>query len=207
MADDSTPMKVGRRGFLARAALGGMAAASGGTQALAALAPAARNPADPAFKVVRVTATAISTRDTFDYGGVRKPSRGGGAYVEVETAGGLVGHGITTLIDAGGVVALINQIAARAVIGENALNNAAIWEKLYWILSPRGQTGFSGHVMGAIDIALWDIKGKALGMPIATLLGGARPKVPVYVTFGPAFLNKDELVAVAKPWWPRAIPA
>jgi L-rhamnonate dehydratase len=189
-----------RRQLFAGGTACGVAAALTGPfgNAWGAAATPTRSPTDPAFKVVRVTATAISTRDTFDYGGVRKPSRGGGTYVEVETAGGVVGHGITTLIDAGGVAALVNQIAARAVIGENALDNAAIWQKLYWILSPRGQTGFSGHVMSAIDIALWDIKGKAVGLPIATLLGGARPKVPVYVTFGPAFLNRDELAAVAK---------
>ena len=197
MADDMNGALRARRDFLRAAASAGALSAFAGA-AGAVETPPAHNPADPAFKIVRVTATALSTRDTFDYGGVRKPSRGGGTFVEVETAGGIVGHGITTLIDSGGVAALINQIASRAVIGENALDNAAIWEKLYWILSPRGQTGFSGHVMGAIDIALWDIKGKALGLPIATLLGGCRPKVPVYVTFGPAFLDREELVAVAK---------
>jgi L-rhamnonate dehydratase len=49
-----------------------------------------------------------------------------------------------------------------------------------------------------VDIALWDIRGKALGAPIATLLGRARDKVPTYVTFGPAFLDREELAAVAK---------
>jgi L-rhamnonate dehydratase len=194
MSDHSLNPPTGRREWLL-----GAAAALGAAGAARAAAPiAAKASADASFKVVRVTATAISTRDTFDYGGVNKPSRGGATYVEVETAGGIVGHGITTLIDSGGVADLTNHIAARAVIGENALDNAAIWTKLYWILSPRGQTGFSGHVMSAIDIALWDIRGKALGAPIATLLGAARPKVPVYVTFGPAFLNREELVAVAK---------
>jgi L-alanine-DL-glutamate epimerase-like enolase superfamily enzyme len=187
---------IHRRGLFG--ALGGAAALAAGSGDAARAATAAVSPADPAFKIVRVTATAISTRDTFDYGGVRKPTRGAATYVEVETAGGLIGHGITTLIDSGGVADLVNYVAARAVVGENALGNAAVWEKLYWTLSPRGQTGFSGHVMGAIDIALWDIKGKAAGLPIATLLGGARPKVPVYVTFGPAFLDREELVAVAK---------
>lgn len=150
------------------------------------------------FRITKVTATALATQDTFDYGGVKKPTRGGATFVEIETAGGLKGHGITTLIDAGGVADLINHIAAKALIGQNAMDIAALWDRLYWILSPRGQTGFSGHVMGAIDIALWDIKGRALGAPIATLLGGARAQVPVYVTFGPAFLNREELAAVAK---------
>ena len=189
-----------RRDFLrlasSGAALGGVALASGAQAA--PQVPRGINPNAPDFKIVRVKATPILTEDVFDYGGVKKPTRGSGVYVEVETAGGIIGHGMTTIIDANGAAYLINSIAARAIVGMNALNNEAIWEKLYWDLSPRGQTGFSGHVMGAVDIALWDIKGKALGAPIATLLGGARARTPVYVTFGPAFLNREELVAVAK---------
>jgi L-alanine-DL-glutamate epimerase-like enolase superfamily enzyme len=199
-----TSAPSGRRGFLGGAALG-MAAMAITAGSRAAAQPGAGNsartmidPAHPDYKIIRVTATPIQTRDTFDYGGVRKPSTGVGVYVEVETAGGLIGHGMTTIIDSVGTAALINGIAAPAIIGQSALNSEAIWETLYWRLSPRGQTGFSGHVMGAVDIALWDIKGKALGVPIATLIGGARASVPNYVTFGPAFLNREELVAVAK---------
>jgi L-alanine-DL-glutamate epimerase-like enolase superfamily enzyme len=189
-----------RRDFLR---LAGSGAALGGAGALAtgaAAAPQLRgvDPASPDFKIARVRATPILTEDVFDYGGVRKPTRGSGVYVEVETAGGLVGHGMTTIVDAGGTAYLINTAASRAMVGTSALNNEAIWEKLYWLLSPRGQTGIWGHVMGAVDIALWDIKGKALGVPIATLIGGARARAPVYVTFGPAFLNREELVAVAR---------
>ena len=184
-----------RRGLLLGAGM--LAGAAAGSPALAAAAPPRGIPAAD-FRIARVTATPIATRDTFDYGGVKKPIRGAATYVEVETAGGLVGHGITTIADSRGVADLANQIAAPAIKGMNALDSAMVWEKLYWTLSPRGQTGFSGHVMGSIDIALWDIRGKALGAPIATLLGGARPKVPVYVTFGPAFLDREELVAVAK---------
>ena len=184
-----------RRSFLRGAGLMGAAAMSPGA---AIAAEQAKVPAHPDFRIVRVEATALSTREPFEYGGVKKTAGAVATYVEVETAGGLIGHGLTTLIDAGEVADLTNHVAARLVIGENALNNAAIWDKLYWALSPRGQTGYPGHVMGAIDIALWDLKGKAAGLPIATLLGGRRPKVPAYVTFGPAFLNRDELVAVAK---------
>jgi L-alanine-DL-glutamate epimerase-like enolase superfamily enzyme len=54
--------------------------------------------------------------------------------------------------------------------------------------------------MAAIDIALWDLKGKALGQPLWRLLGGARNRVPTYITFGFAFLDCDELVAMAEYW-------
>jgi L-rhamnonate dehydratase len=56
------------------------------------------------------------------------------------------------------------------------------------------------HAIAAIDVALWDIKGKALGLPLWRLLGGARKKVPVYATFGFGFFDRDQLGDAAKHW-------
>jgi len=184
-----------RRDFLSSAALGGV------VMPMAAVAQSARTPATTTgagLKIVRVEARALSYPGEFNYGGVRKQNREGGIYFEVETANGLIGHGISAIADPVAVASLTNQLVAPAVIGENAMNHEAIWSKLYWRLTPRGQTGLATHAISGVDIALWDIKGKALGVPIASLLGGARKQVPLYVTFGPAFLNRDELVAVAK---------
>jgi L-alanine-DL-glutamate epimerase-like enolase superfamily enzyme len=71
---------------------------------------------------------------------------------------------------------------------------------MYWLLSPRGQTGYASHAIAAVDVALWDLKGKILGQPVWRLLGGARSRVPVYTTFGFGAYNRDELAAAAK-WW------
>jgi L-alanine-DL-glutamate epimerase-like enolase superfamily enzyme len=65
---------------------------------------------------------------------------------------------------------------------------------------PRGQTGYAAHALAAIDVALWDIKGKALGQPVWRLLGGARPRVPVYATFGFGFFDREQLAAAARLW-------
>ena len=65
---------------------------------------------------------------------------------------------------------------------------------------PRGQTGYAAHALAAIDVALWDIKGKALGQPVWRLLGGARSRVPVYATFGFGFFDREQLAAAAKLW-------
>jgi L-alanine-DL-glutamate epimerase-like enolase superfamily enzyme len=182
-----------RRDFLSSAALGGV------VMPMAAAAQSARALSTGAgLKIVRVEARALSYPGEFNYGGVRKQNREGGIYFEVETANGLIGHGISAIADPVAVASLTNQLVAPAVIGENAMNHEAIWSKLYWRLTPRGQTGLATHAISGVDIALWDIKGKALGVPIASLLGGARKQVPLYVTFGPAFLSRDELVAVAK---------
>jgi L-alanine-DL-glutamate epimerase-like enolase superfamily enzyme len=183
-----------RRDFLSAAALGtGLTAAT--TPVLAAERPA---PAAASLKVVRVQAFALSYPGEFAYGSVRRPNQEAATYFEVETAGGLIGHGISAIADPRAVAAITNQLVAPAVIGENAMDHEAIWSKLYWRLTPRGQTGLATHAISGVDIALWDLKGKALGVPIASLLGGARKEVPLYVTFGPAFLNRDELVDVAR---------
>ncbi len=187
-----------RRGFLGAAALGVGFAAATTTSLAAGRAHQATAPSATDLKIVRVQAFALSHPGEFAYGNVRKPNQEAGTYFEVETAGGLIGHGITAISDPRAVANLTNQLVAPAVVGENAMDHEAIWSKLYWRLTPRGQTGLATHAISGVDIALWDIKGKALGVPIASLLGGARKEVPLYVTFGPAFLSRDELVDVAK---------
>ncbi len=59
------------------------------------------------------------------------------------------------------------------LIGEDPFDTSAIWEKLYTFTAMSGRRGAVICAMGAIDMALWDIKGKALNMPCYKLLGGA----------------------------------
>jgi len=59
------------------------------------------------------------------------------------------------------------------LIGMDPFDTGAIWEKLYTYTCMSGRRGAVICAMGAIDMALWDIKGKALGLPVYKLLGGA----------------------------------
>lgn len=59
------------------------------------------------------------------------------------------------------------------LIGMDPFDTTAIWEKLYTYTCMSGRRGAVICAMGAIDMALWDIKGKALGLPVYKLLGGA----------------------------------
>ncbi|HVF09362.1 MAG TPA: mandelate racemase/muconate lactonizing enzyme family protein [Abditibacteriaceae bacterium] len=59
------------------------------------------------------------------------------------------------------------------LLGADPLQPEAIWQKLYSGSKMSGRRGAVICAMGAIDMALWDIKGKALGVPIHNLLGGA----------------------------------
>ncbi len=58
------------------------------------------------------------------------------------------------------------------LIGENPLEIDRLWEKMYQRSIYYGRRGAAIHAISGIDIALWDIKGKALGLPIYQLLGG-----------------------------------
>lgn len=59
------------------------------------------------------------------------------------------------------------------LIGMDPFDTGAIWEKLYTYTCMSGRRGAVICAIGAIDMALWDIKGKALGLPVYKLLGGA----------------------------------
>ena len=78
---------------------------------------------------------------------------------------------------------LIDDAYAPLIIGRNPFDNAVIWDLLYNRTRDQGMKGMPICALSAIDIALWDIKGKALGLPIHKLLGGAyRDKAHVYAT-------------------------
>ncbi|POM16376.1 L-rhamnonate dehydratase [Burkholderia cepacia] len=53
-------------------------------------------------------------------------------------------------------------------------------------------------MISAIDIAVWDAIGKIAGLPVWKMLGGARPVVPLYTTFGFASLERPELIHAAR---------
>jgi L-rhamnonate dehydratase len=61
---------------------------------------------------------------------------------------------------------------AQVVIGEDPFETEYLWHKMYRANIYSGRRGIGIHAMSGIDLALWDIKGKALGMPVWKLLGG-----------------------------------
>ena len=152
------------------------------------------------MKIARVSATPLNVPVVLDAAGIEKKTSLSVCLVEVEADDGRTGHGLTGITEEEVVASVVAEIISPNLVGEDPLRHERIWEKLYWLLSPRGQTGYASHAIAAVDIALWDLKGKALGKPVHSLLGGARPKVPVYTTFGFGAYDRDELATAAK-WW------
>jgi L-alanine-DL-glutamate epimerase-like enolase superfamily enzyme len=151
-------------------------------------------------KIARITATPLNVPVVLDAAGIEKKTSLSACLVEVETDDGLVGHGFTAITEEEVVASAVNEVLAYQLKGEDALAHEKVWEKMYWLLSPRGQTGYASHAIAAVDVALWDLKGKAFGKPLWRLLGGARNRVPVYITFGFGAYSRQELAAAAK-WW------
>jgi L-rhamnonate dehydratase len=152
------------------------------------------------MKIENIRATPLNVPLQIRLLGIDKDTSLACCVVEVETDTGITGHGLTAITEEDVVAQIVNGVIAPNLIGDDPMLNERVWEKLYWTLMPRGQTGYAAHALAAVDLALWDIKGKALGLPVWKLLGGARERVPVYATFGFGFLDRDQLAAAAKHW-------
>ena len=155
------------------------------------------------MKITRVHATPLNLPVSVSISGRTKTTSLSLCLVDIETDTGLIGTGMTAITEEEVIGTIVNNVASHALIGADPLRHEQLWDKLYWLLTPRGQSGYASHAMAAIDLALWDLKGKALGQPCWRLLGGARAQVPVYATFGFAFFERDELAAAAQSWVER----
>jgi D-galactarolactone cycloisomerase len=104
--------------------------------------------------------------------------------VRIETDEGCIGWGEGGQYGpAEPVAAVISYVMAPLLIGRNPLHHGRIWEELYAATRDFGQKGAYIEAISAIDMALWDISGQALGQPISNLLGGAfRDSVSAYAT-------------------------
>jgi L-rhamnonate dehydratase len=72
---------------------------------------------------------------------------------------------------------------AHLIIGMDPFETEKIWDRMYRANIYSGRRGIAIHAMSGIDLALWDIKGKALGMPVWKLLGGGfQDKIRCYAS-------------------------
>src|SRR6516225_1713074 len=165
-----------RRSFLQAAGLGGAAK----------LVPAVARPRS----VTAVPAFGFKIRRVRFYRNPKSPPHYNQSFhiVTVETDQGIMGVG------EGGSSETIQQCAAM-IIGEDPSRIEYLWQMMYrGYFYPAGREKLDA--LGAIDLALWDIKGKALGVPVYELLGGFNRKhMECYAT---SFPNKGSLKESAR---------
>ncbi|MFC1491355.1 mandelate racemase/muconate lactonizing enzyme family protein [Nitrospinota bacterium] len=117
--------------------------------------------------------------------------------VHVHTEGGPSGCGFAMGLGGSASAAIVpyiqNELAPLA-IGQDALAPEALWQRLWAPNKARMRAGLGMWGLSAVDIACWDILGKAAGLPVHRLLGGFREDVPVYGSGGWHTLSDSELI-------------
>lgn len=106
--------------------------------------------------------------------------------VKIETDEGLYGLGETNagVFAPEAVRALVAQFEYD-LVGQRVFNTQAVWERMHHASYYWGRAGFTQSVIGGIEMALWDLKGKALGQPVYELLGGSvHEELDVYASGG-----------------------
>ena len=119
--------------------------------------------------------------------------------VKVETDTGIVGFGEGQAPVGPEVTAeVIDKVLRPVLIGRDASQIGVLRHEMYETMNVRGHyTGFMAHGIAAVDSALWDIRGKALGVRVVDLLGGAFPSIanscwPLWIfTFPETTINNE----------------
>lgn len=119
-------------------------------------------------------------------------------FCEVETESGLKGMGCTGHFLPWSTMPCIEAHIFPLIKGMDVFHTEAIHHKVWRQLNSRTYTGVISNALSAIDIALWDIKGKATNRSISDLLGGYTREAQTYATFGYPFFDEKQLAEYAK---------
>src|SRR5437764_11079742 len=101
--------------------------------------------------------------------------------VAVDTDAGLTGYGV----GGGGLAAVlvVRSVLRDVLLGQEPERIDDLWRAMYLATLPFGQKGLAIMALSGVDLALWDLRGKAARQPVAALLGGVRhARIPAYAT-------------------------
>src|SRR3954452_24725899 len=118
----------------------------------------------------------------------------------IHTDGGPNGLGYALVFGGAGseaVEAYARRLGAL-LVGEDPIMVGKLWEKMFRADRGIRRVGIAGYAVAALDIALWDIAGKAANLPLARLWGAVTDRVETYGSGGWGSYTVDDLVAEAK---------
>lgn len=106
--------------------------------------------------------------------------------VTIRTSEGLTGEGFAFTLNGDRIRAFEETIRGLSpyVVGSQAHDIERIFSDVWTALNPTGHAGITISALSAIDVALWDIVGKSVDMPLSKLFGGMRDRVETYASSG-----------------------
>ena len=119
--------------------------------------------------------------------------------VRVRDADGAEGMGYTYAVNSGAAAfhALIEGYLAPTIQDQDADHTESLWQQMWWKVHYSGRGGHATSAISAVDIALWDLKARRVGLPLWRLLGGYDARVPAYAGGVDLDFSTEELLAQA----------
>jgi len=124
-------------------------------------------------------------------------------YVEVHAAGE---KGIGFTYADAATATLIETLLREVIVGKEAVQIGARWDDMYATTRNLGRGGITSMAVSAVDVALWDLKAKLLGVPAYILLGAVRDSVPIYGSGGFTAYSEQQLCEQLAGWVDAGIP-
>src|SRR6266545_3495956 len=119
----------------------------------------------------------------------------------IQTDEGLTGLGYSLAFGGGGAEAIQVYLETRLkplLLGEDPLFVERLWERMYRADRGIKRQGVAAYALSALDIGLWDLVGKAAGLPLYKLWGAVTDRVPAYGSGGWSKYSERELIAEAE---------
>jgi L-alanine-DL-glutamate epimerase-like enolase superfamily enzyme len=129
---------------------------------------------------------------------VKSPMLQSATLLQVKTDDGIVGISQIAGVMPSATTAFIEKDLVPFLKGKDPLETERLMHQMLWNFNTRAHSGVWSVAVSAIDVALWDIKGKYFSTPVWRLLGGAQKSVPAYLTYGFRTYSREELAEAAR---------
>jgi L-rhamnonate dehydratase len=130
----------------------------------------------------------------------KQPLRTAVRLLKIKTEDGMVGISQLGGFMHSATAAFIRHDLTPCLKGQDPLENERLMHQMLWKFNTRAHAGVWNFAVSAVDVALWDLKGKFYNAPVWRMLGGAQKSIPAYITFGLRAYNREELAEAAKYW-------
>ena len=125
-------------------------------------------------------------------------------FVHIVTDEGIEGLGIGALSP--GVQEIIESSFKELLIDQDPFDIERLWNDMYWRLRSYGNKGIGFSALSAVDVGLWDLKAKAVGLPLYKLLGAYTDSIPIYGSGGWTNLSEEGLLSEMSGYVENGIP-